>query len=249
VNKTKQLARQILSTIKNAMVGIRCIGTSRTCSVCGGSARCFLPQGVDQRPDARCPWCHSVERHRLVWRFFQSYTNLFDGAPKKVLRVAPEACFESRLRKQIGSGYLTADLLDDHVMEKMDITDIHYPDSYFDVIYCSHVLEHVPDDRQARAEFFRVLSPSGWAVILVPITVDHTVEDPSITDPQERLRRFGQEDHVRRYGVDYEDRLDEAGFAVQRLTPMDIFAADEIERYGVSKDEAGDIYYCTKTNS
>src|SRR5262249_12426105 len=77
-----------------------------------------------------------------------------------------------------------------------------------------HVLEHVPDDRRAMREFYRVLKPGGWAILLVPITVERTFEDPAVVDPAERLRLFGQEDHVRRYGPDYGDRLSEAGFAV-----------------------------------
>jgi ubiquinone/menaquinone biosynthesis C-methylase UbiE len=90
----------------------------------------------------------------------------------------------------------------------MDITDIQYPDNTFDVIYCSHVLEHVPDDRKAMREFARVLKPEGWAVFMVSLSEEHTIEDPSITSPAERERLFGQHDHVRRYGPDFKDRLD-----------------------------------------
>lgn len=60
----------------------------------------------------------------------------------------------------------------------MDITDIQYSDQSFDVIYCSHVLEHIHDDMKAMAEFFRVLRNGGWAILLVPIRADRTFEDP-----------------------------------------------------------------------
>src|SRR5690606_8666735 len=124
----------------------------------------------------------------------------------------PEACFEARLRQRLGEEYLTADLLNPHVMVQMDITDIQYPAGSFDVIYCSHVLEHVPDDQQAIRELCRVRRPGGWAVLMVPITVERTYEDPSITDPAGRLAAFGQENHVRRYGLDFAERLCAAGF-------------------------------------
>ena len=87
----------------------------------------------------------------------------------------------------------------------MDITKIHWPDSSFDIIYCSHVLEHVPDDLKAIGEIFRVLIPGGWALIQVPISKKATLEDPSVTDPGERERLFWQNDHVRLYGLDIKE--------------------------------------------
>jgi SAM-dependent methyltransferase len=171
-------------------------------------------------------------------------TNLFDGHPKRVLHVAPEQAFEGRLRDRLGAGYLTADLLDPHVMERMDITDIQYPDESFDVIYCSHVLEHVEDDQRAMREFRRVLKKSGWAILLVPIMGDMTFEDPTVVRPSDRLRVFGQEDHVRRYGRDYADRLRRAGFDVQVTRVSDMIPSSQAVRMGVTG--AGDIYHCRR---
>ena len=202
--------------------------------------------GINPRPDARCPFCRSLERHRLAIIFFREKSNLFDGQSKDFLHVAPERVFKRMFSRAIGSGYLTADLMAEGVMEKMDITDIQHPDESFNIIYCSHVLEHVPDDRKAMSEFFRVLRPSGWAVLNVPITTDVTYEDPSITDPEERERLFGQYDHVRRYGSDYKDRLEEAGFHVSVFSPRDFLSPAEIETQGMSNGAAGEIYYCRK---
>jgi SAM-dependent methyltransferase len=186
-----------------------------------------------------------LERHRLIWLYFKRKTNLFDSRPKTVLHVAPEECLESRLRSHLGESYITADLMDPRAMIKMDITDIQHPDNHFDVIFCSHVLEHVPDDRRAMREFFRVLKPDGWAILLVPVTSERTFEDLSITDPTERLRLFGQEDHVRRYGPDYVDRLREAGFDVEISRASDMFDEEDILRMGLTP-AGGEIYYCTK---
>jgi ubiquinone/menaquinone biosynthesis C-methylase UbiE len=119
-------------------------------------------------------------------------------------------------------------------MVRMDITDIQYPDEYFDVIYCSHVMEHVQDDKKAMREFYRVLKSGGWAILLVPITADKTSENSSVVDPSERLRIFGQEDHVRRYGTDYLDRLEGAGFEVKINCVSDLFEMNDIERMGIT---------------
>ena len=234
-----------LRAARDLALGMWYRGSARWCPVCGWSSRKFRSQGFPVRPDVRCARCGSLERHRLVWLYFTAKTDLFDGKAKRVLHVAPEQCFEGRLRQRLGAGYLTADLLDPHVMERMDITSIQHPDESFDVIYCSHVLEHVPEDRLAMREFRRVLKQTGWAILLVPITAEKTFEDPTVTDPAERLRLFGQEDHVRRYGPDYVDRLREAGFDVVTTTPSEIVPAAETTRLGLNSG-AVNIYHCQK---
>ena len=192
-----------------------------------------------------CVHCESLERHRIFWLYVQSHTDLFDGRPKRVLHVAPEKCFVEPLRERLGEGYLTADLASPRAAIKMDVMAIPFPDESFDVIYCSHVLEHVPDDRRAMREFHRVLKRDGWAVLLVPIIAKQTIEDPSIVDPQERLRIFGQEDHVRRYGPDYVDRLRDAGFDVAQYGVADLFSADQARRMGIQRYR-GRIHHCTR---
>ncbi len=180
--------RKSLRRLKRFGLSIPYRGQARLCPVCGKSSSRFASYGVDRREDAQCVRCGALERHRLTWLFFQRRTDLFDGANKKVLHVAPELVFETLLSKQLGDGYLTADLSSPDAAIQMDITDICYPDESFDVIYCSHVLEHVPDDRKAMGELFRVLKPHGWAVLLAPIggggedggrSVDHRSERAS----------------------------------------------------------------------
>ena len=211
--------------------------------MCEKSSGRFATDGTVTRLDARCPWCDAFERHRLLWLYLQRCTDLFDGASRKMLHVAPEPCFQPSLRQALGDGYLTADLSDPGAMVKMDVTDIQYPDDSFDVVLCSHVLEHVPDDRRAMRELRRVLKPSGWAILLVPITADETFEDLGVVDPMERYRLFGQDDHVRRYGPDYRDRLSDAGFSVEEVA-TDFVTETERVRMGLTA-AAGEIFRCT----
>jgi len=243
----RQLAdyvRTPLRQLRNMLRHIPYRGAGRYCPVCKKSSNRFGEAGIDIRQDARCMYCGAVERHRLIWFYFEEKTDLFDGRQKNMLHVAPEPNFEKMLRKRLGQGYLTADLYNPQAMIKMDITDIEYPDDSFDVIYCSHVLEHVPDDRRAMRELHRVLKPDGWAVLMVPITSEETYEDPSITDPAERLKHFGQSDHVRRYGPDYVERLREAGFCVEISSPDGMLREAEVAQMGFDRSE--EIYFCTK---
>lgn len=138
-------------------------------------------------------------------------------------------------------------------MVKMDITDIRYPDESFDIIICSHVLEHVPDDVKAMSEFHRVLKKNGWAILLVPIAaMDKTYEDFSIVTEAGRLKAFGQSDHVRKYGKDYIDRLRSAGFNVTVIKKEELASEEEIKRMCLSEDSitwgfvCTEIFYCTK---
>lgn len=179
-----------------------------------------------------------------MWPFFRNHTNLFDGKPKRLLHVSPEHCLKDKIARAVGEGYVSTDYDGERADERVDITDAPYPDASFDAIYCSHVLEHIEDDRKAMRELRRILKPNGWAVLMVPITVPRTYEDPSVTDPDERRRVFGQFDHVRRYGPDFADRLTEAGFLVEALGPRDLYSEDQRVRLGVEGDERK-IHLCT----
>jgi hypothetical protein len=235
-----------LRSVRDFLRAIPYYGTGRWCPVCGKSSRKFGRFGQVPRNDAMCVWCGALERHRMVWRYFSQITDLFDGATKRVLHVAPERCLEYKLRQSLCAGYYTADLSSPHVMLKMDITNIPCADQQFDAIYCSHVLEHVKDDKKAISEFYRVLKGGGgWAILLVPITAKTTFENPDIGDPSERLRVFGHEDHVRRYGPDFVERCRDAGFNVRTRHVSDFIEKDDIVRMGLAHVSES-IFYCTK---
>jgi SAM-dependent methyltransferase len=222
---------------RRAIAGGYCL-----CPVCNSRVAEFRNFGPYRR--AWCPVCAAMPRHREVWVYLKARTSLFDGVPKRMLHIAPEPAFVEHFSKTCGLDYVTADLDGTNVSMQMDITDIRLPDATFDVIHCSHVLEHVPDDRKAMRELCRILRPNGWALFMVPISVAATVEDPSITDPAERERLFGQHDHVRRYGPDFADRLREEGFRVTVTYGRDLASDEDRHRMGFSGDEA--IYHCTR---
>ena len=245
ITKLPEWVKDPLRRLRTLVSVILYHGDGRFCPVCGKSSRRFRSFGPEPRREAQCIYCGALERHRFLWLYMTRETNLFDGISKKMLHVAPEPFFEPKLRQSLGDDYITADLFDPRAMIKMDITDIDYPDESFDVIYCSHVLEHVQDDRKAMREFYRILRHDGWAILLVPINAEKTFEDPSITESEDRLRIFGQEDHVRMYGPDFVDRLADAGFGVTVIKVDDLVQSDEILRMGLTS-ASGEIYYCTK---
>lgn len=219
-------------------------GVARYCPVCRSWLRSFHPHKLVPEAIILCPVCGSLDRHRLAWLFLERKSDLFDGKPKKLLHIAPESEFETRFKRINGLDYLSGDL-ENPAMVKMDITSIQYPDDSFDVIICCHVLEHVPDDRKAMSELYRVLKLGGWLLVQVPQPpeVTKTFEDPSITDPDERRRLFYWDTHVRVYGPDLKDRLEEFGFTAKNVSWTDVVTPEETVRFGVKGQK---LYYVTK---
>ena len=179
-------------------------------------------------PDRQCWVCGSLERHRLVSLLFGMRPELLaPGAA--VLHVAPEAMIGSALRSR-ATRYVSGDLTAEFGPTRIDVLNLQFPDGTFDVIVCNHVLEHIPNDRQAMRELRRVLRPGGWAMLLVPDVHDAvTKESPMLSDPEEMLRLYGQRDHVRRYGWDYVDRLRETGFEPEVIRLGEVLAAETVQ--------------------
>lgn len=205
----------------------------------------FAPFGRRPRPYAKCCVCGSLERHRFAWLFLCRKSDLFLPRKQKMLHIAPERCLSARFRAIPNIVYLSTDLNDKFASVKMDITSIGFADNSFDAIFCSHTLEHVNNDRQAIAELRRVLSPSGWVLLMVPISSSsETFEDPSITDPRLREKYFGQSDHVRHYGHDFIERLRNVGLEVDCFSPESVAERSEIGDMSLLNSDK--IFFCRK---
>jgi len=190
-----------------------------------------------------CPVCFSQSRTRLIWEYLRREVRLEERITKpKVLHVAPEyalAVYLSDVSECIGVDIDPKSYEDHSHVEYCDITNIAQPDDTFDLIICSHVLEHVPRDDAAIKELSRVLRTDGIALLQVPIgmALSETIEDPSLTDPCERERRFGQHDHVRIYGPDYPQRLAAGGFVVEIFDPVAHWGANVVSTMRLNRRE------------
>ncbi|MDA8971113.1 class I SAM-dependent methyltransferase [Flavobacteriaceae bacterium] len=214
-------------------------GSTYTDPIDGKSYRKFLPYGYAKvRENVLAPGTLSLERHRLFWLYLKNETTFF-SAPLRVLHFAPEQAFVQKFKKQKNLTYTTTDLNSPIADVKADICDLPFKDNSFDFIICNHVLEHIPDDTKAMQELYRVLAPSGTAVVQVPYDAKReiTFEDNTITDQSERTRIFGQYDHLRVYGMDYFKKLSSIGFNVNALDYTSGISSDDIERYRLCKGE------------
>jgi len=138
--------------------------------------------------------------------------------------------------------YVSADLFSPWADLKIDIQDMNIESCSFDAVWCSHVLEHLPDDRAAMREVCRILKPGGWALILVPIDWNRpsTWEDDTIIDPRQRAICFGHPEHLRLYGKDFKERLESSGFKVT----VHYFVPEPNNRSGLSHEM---IFLCSRT--
>ena len=188
-------------------------GSNVSCPCCGSSFRKFARfHGLNDQ----CPRCGSLMRQRAVTLYLRDVLRVPERGGD-ILHVGPASSVQGWLVSFPGIRYVSVDLDSPLADIKADITDLPFPDQSYDLIVCLHVLEHVQEDRKAISELFRVLRPGGKAVIQVPPSpFEETLEDPTVTDPAERERRYGQYDHVRLCGSDYLERLEEPGFAVTR---------------------------------
>ena len=238
---------QLFSGVGLKAVGLFYRGNTVECPICLHRYRIFLPYGrINSRQNALCPSCLSLERHRLIWVYLKEKTNFF-STQLNILHIAPELCFMDRFEKQHSEKYITADIESPLAKVKMDIHQIPFHENHFDVVLCNHVLEHVADDIKAMSEIKRVLKPGGWAILQVPFfspVPDVTFEDNSISDKREREKIFGQDDHVRKFGKDYLQRIEQAGLKAEADPFVNTLSDDMIKKYGLMKGEL--IYRGTK---
>ena len=199
----------------------------------------FLSYGYKTvRKNALCPGTLSLERHRLLWLYLDKETN-FLSSNLKVLHVAPEQVFYKKFKKLKNWEYFTFDLNSPIADIKGNLISTNFKDEYFDLIICNHVLEHIEDDKSALDEMYRILKYNGISILQVPINVkrENTFEDLSIKSKIQREKYFGQYDHVREYGLDFKDRVEQAGFKVEMINYSKKISQDLVIKYGLMKDD------------
>lgn len=233
------------------------------CPVCGGRFSTFKPFGADvavardlrmvslgHRDASMCPGCASKERDRAIALYLTERSGWFRQRPRAMLHIAPEEGLGRFLRMLPNVSYLSGDLCPNdspaRAMRRIDVTQMPFEAGTFDLFICSHVMEHVPDDRQAMREALRVLKEGGVAFLQVPYSpaLKETREDATVTEAANRLRLYGQEDHVRLYGTDYAERLREAGFMVAVLGMVELYGEEMVRKNSLTPEES--LFVCSK---
>lgn len=222
------------------------------CACCGEKIGAFAIYlvGDAEWHDVRCPICGSAERHRGLWEYCCT-EKIFEKEGLRVLHFAPEWGIYNKLSVMKNIDYYPVDIAPERygyaiIRDSVDITAIPYEDNYFDVIICSHVLEHIGDERTALEELKRVLKPEGTAFIITPYEsdMDTTLECEEYNTEELRMKYYGHPEHVRLNGQDYFDRVQDVGFVVERVKPFLVYEQNVLNYNGLDREE--EIVICTK---
>jgi glycosyltransferase involved in cell wall biosynthesis len=187
-----------------------------------------------------CPRCGCNDRDRHLW-LYMSRTGLLDDIPsKRILHIAPEARLEPRIAALQPKEYIGGDLFPKVAHHrKINVEALEFPDGYFDLIICNHVLEHVDHPETALAEFSRCLAPQGRLIAQTPYSpiMKNTLEVTKPVSAAFKFRYYGQDDHVRLFGADIVDYFKAAGLQ-GGLYPHDTLLGDiDPDRYGLNGKE------------
>jgi SAM-dependent methyltransferase len=209
-------------------------GKNHECNICRTKLKKFAQLGNGQ---LICPVCGSLPRTRRLNMLLE---NEFLNPGSAFLDFSPSRMLYKKWKKRKDISYYPTDFENEFLSDyRYDITAIDAEDEKFDLMVCYHILEHIAEDQKAMSELYRVLKKGGAVLIQTPFKEGEIYEDESIKTSEERLRHFGQEDHVRIYSVGgLELRLKNAGFQVTVRT----FSEDRY--YGYSRNEK--VLICRK---
>jgi SAM-dependent methyltransferase len=186
-------------------------GNEYQCPICNKNLKHFIPT---KQNDFLCPNCGSLQRNRRLWKLLDAE---FITPNSIVLDFSPSRCLFRKLKKIKTIKYQSTDLSGDFIADyAFDITNLEIEDNSLDLVICYHILEHIIDDTTAMKELYRVMKLGAKALVQTPFKEGTTYEDFSIQSDEERLKHFGQEDHVRIYSVSgLKERLENCGFLVE----------------------------------
>jgi SAM-dependent methyltransferase len=233
----------------NKTVSVFYRGNTYYCNCCGKSFRKFKSKGtvLTKRKNAECPYCGSLERVRNLLFYIKNETGLLTGK-FRLLHFAPEWCLLPVFEKNVNLDYITADINPNLADYQFDIMDIPFPGESFDYILCFHVLGHVPNEKKAIEEMYRVLKSTGTALIGTIIDLDnpHTFETSEADTSQKRLQYYSEPDLLRLHGTDFNQRLIQGGFKVEVIDYPSILGEEMKRKYALGDGQRELIFKCTK---
>jgi len=207
-----------------------------SCNVCGHDQF----EDFHGRKGVMCSSCNSLVRTRLLWSAIERRVH-----PRaQILHFAPERGIHTRISGLVPpDGYHTADLNPSRYpwvenMAKIDLTSLeHLPSDHYDLILHSHVLEHVPcNEAYVLFHLHRALKSDGRHVFVIPIVAGNYECSFAEMSAEERTERFGQHDHLRRYGKDdFGDHLGKIVHLPPAFDARSLMSEEDLTRHKIPR--------------
>lgn len=194
--------------------------------------------------DVLCPICRALPRHRILALWCEKHIQELKGA--SILYFAPERSM-MRWMERNGITCTTADLNTSGVDLQLDIQATELEDDSYDVVIANHVLEHVDDFRKALQEVRRILKPAGFFICSFPMDpkIELVDEESEPLSDVERIKRFGQNDHKRVFGMKADKLLIDAGFDVEVIDGTD-YPEEILPIIGPADYDMNRLFCCRK---
>ncbi len=210
-----------------SIISIKYIGNKYQCNICDFNMSNFVLQKDGEKI---CPKCGSLSRTRRLWKLVKGITQ-----KKEILHFSASKSISQKIKKSSCNCYITSDFEGEFdAVKNYNIENIEEVDNTFNLIICYHVLEHIENDEKAMSELYRILKPNGECFIQTPFKEGDIFEDENIVSPEDRLKYFGQEDHLRIYSVEgLKTRLEKAKFKIS----IKHFKEDKNNKFGFHEDE------------
>ena len=256
------LPKFVLDIINLVLHNLRIIyykGEKFTCPICDYQASSFLPYGRDNeaikkykiipmgyRKNALCPKCYSKDRERLIYLFIKTLlNNKLLNYNSKIIHFAPERAIEKNFFRKKFNNYLTADIEGNNVDFNLDLQNLNFTQSNFDLVICNHVLEHIEEDVKSLENIFKLLKPGGFAILQVPFSnlIDEDFSVTNLNNKYDRFKYYGQEDHVRIYSKNgFVNKIKNTGFELRIYKSSEFF--DKKNNLGLIEND--EIFFAKK---
>lgn len=230
-SRLKKKIRKLLTSVSGKQ--------SYKCSICNSFIDAYLPLPDSYRENSvkmgyahfgqnehlnidqyQCSNCLANDRDRFYASYYKDHLKLQKNTGKKLLHIAPSWALNERVLKKYFD-VTTTDLFMDNVDVVADVENMKdFKMETFDYLICSHVLEHVNNPDMALKELLRVLKKGGSAIIMAPVIpgIPETLEDHNHTSKEDRIKYYGQEDHLRLFAkTDFIQRIKNAGFVLEQV--------------------------------
>jgi len=104
-------------------------------------------------------------------------------------------------------------------------------DASVDWVFCSHVLEHIPELEICIDEIMRILRPGGSAWLQVPFEAGRAHSRRIAIDPNRAHA------HAWQFAPDFGNLIERTGWTVTETVAADAYPAGELQRYGIDPAE------------